>query len=44
MKMFDYRPMAGGGGISAGFFKAPEWIIAKKAIINIQNTDEKCFL
>ena len=44
VKMFDYRPMAGGGGISTGFFKAPEWITAKKAIINVQNTDEKCFL
>ena len=44
VKMFDYRPMAGGGGISAGFFKAPEWITAKKAIVNVQNTDEKCFL
>eukprot|EP00795_Rhopilema_esculentum_P004826 gene4826-21150_t len=44
VKMFDYRPMAGGGGISAGFFKAPEWIAAKKAIVNVQNTDEKCFL
>ena len=44
VKMFDYRPMAGGGGISAGFFKAPEWIVAKKAIVNVQNTDVKCFL
>ena len=43
MQMFDYRPMAG-GGISAGFFKAPEWIVAKKAIVNVQNSDEKCFL
>ena len=36
MKMFDYRPMAG-GGMSAGFFKAPEWIVAKNAIVNVQN-------
>eukprot|EP00795_Rhopilema_esculentum_P004997 gene4997-72_t len=36
--------MAGGGGISAGFFQAPEWIVAKNEIVNVQNTDEKCFL
>eukprot|EP00795_Rhopilema_esculentum_P017815 gene17815-9503_t len=44
VKMFDYRPMAGGGGISAGFFQAPEWFVAKNEIVNVQNTDEKCFL
>eukprot|EP00795_Rhopilema_esculentum_P004996 gene4996-71_t len=44
VKMFDYRPIAGGGGISAGFFQAPEWIVAKNEIVNMQNTDEKCFL
>ena len=42
VKMSDHKPMV--GGISARFFKAPEWIVAKNEIVNVQNTDEKCFL
>ena len=35
----DYYPMRG-----SSYIPLPDWIMRKKAIINIQNTDEKCFL
>ena len=40
----DHKSMTGGGGISVGFFIAPGWIVAKKAIVNVLNSDEKCLL
>ena len=35
----EYNPMKGSSYISL-----PDWISNKKAIVNIQNKDEKCFL
>ena len=35
----DYKPMRG-----SSYIPLPDWIIRKKAILNIRNTDEKCFL
>ena len=35
----DYYPMRGSSYISL-----PDWIMRKKAIVNIRNTDDKCFL
>ena len=35
----EYEPMKG-----SSFIPLPDWISNKKAIINIQNKDEKCFL
>ena len=35
----DYNPMKG-----SSYIPLPDWISNKKAIINIQNKDEKCFL
>ena len=35
----EYNPMRGSSYISL-----PDWIMRKKAIVNITNTDEKCFL
>ena len=35
----EYKPMRG-----SSFIPLPEWIKRKKAIINIQNSDKKCFL
>ena len=35
----DYYPMRG-----SSYIPLPDWIMRKKAIVNIQNTDEKCFL
>ena len=35
----DYNPMRG-----SAHFPLPDWIIKKRAIINIRNTDDKCFL
>ena len=35
----DYKPIRG-----SSYIPLPDWIMRKKAIVNIQNTDEKCFL
>ena len=35
----EYEPMKG-----SSYIPLPDWISNKKAIINIQNKDEKCFL
>ena len=35
----DYKPMRG-----SSYIPLPDWIMRKKAIVNIRNTDEKCFL
>ena len=35
----DYNPMKG-----SSYIPLPDWISNKKAIVNIQNKDEKCFL
>ena len=35
----DYKPMRG-----SSYMPLPDWIMRKKAIVNIRNTDEKCFL
>ena len=35
----DYNPMRG-----SSYIPLPDWIMRKKAIVNILNTDEKCFL
>ena len=35
----DYKPMRGGA-----YIPLPEWIMRKKAIINIRNDDNKCFI
>ena len=34
-----YKPMRG-----SSYIPLPDWIMRKKAIVNIKNTDEKCFL
>ena len=34
-----YKPMRG-----SSYIPLPDWIMRKKAIVNIRNTDEKCFL
>ncbi|CAH3142715.1 unnamed protein product [Porites lobata] len=36
---FDFNPMRG-----SSYIPLPEWIMRKKAILNIRNTDEKSFL
>ena len=33
-----YKPMRG-----SSYIPLPDWIMRKKAIVNIRNTDEKCF-
>lgn len=43
IKMFDCT-IAGGGKVSSGFIVTPEWIKIKKAIVNVQNSDEKCYI
>ena len=35
----EYKPMRG-----SSYIPLPDWIMRKKAIVNIRNTDEKCFL
>ena len=35
----DFNPMRG-----SSYIRLPDWIMRKKAIVNIQNKDEKCFL
>ena len=35
----DFKPMRG-----SAYIPLPDWIMRKKAIVNIQNNDEKCFL
>ena len=35
----DYKPVGG-----SSYIPLPDWIMGKKAIVNIRNTDEKCFL
>ena len=35
----DYKPMGG-----SSYIPLPDWIMRKKAIVNIRNTDEQCFL
>ena len=35
----DFNPMRG-----SSYIPLPDWIMRKKAIINIRNTDDKCFL
>ena len=35
----DYKPMRG-----SSYIPLPEWIMRKKAIVNLKNNDEKCFL
>ena len=35
----DCKPMRG-----SSYIALPDWIMRKKAIVNIRNTDEKCFL
>ena len=35
----DYKPIRG-----SSYIPLPDWIMRKKAIVNIRNTDEKCFL
>ena len=36
----DYKPMRGG----SSYIPLPDWIMRKKAIVSIHNTDNKCFL
>ena len=36
----DYKPMRGG----SSYIPLPDWIMLKKGIVNIRNTDEKCFI
>ena len=36
----DYKPMRGG----SSYIPLPDWIMRKKAIVSIRNTDNKCFL
>ena len=36
----DYKPMRGG----SSYIPLPDWIMSKKAIVSIRNTDNKCFL
>ena len=36
----DYMPMRGG----SSYIPLPDWIMRKKAIVSIRNTDNKCFL
>ena len=36
----DYKPMRGG----SSYIPLPDWIMRKKAILSIRNTDNKCFL
>ena len=35
----DFKPMRG-----SGYIPLPDWITRKKAIVNIRNNDEKCFI
>ena len=35
----DYNPMRG-----SSYIRLPDWIVKKKAILNIKNKDDKCFL
>ena len=35
----DFKPMRG-----SAYFPLPDWIMRKKAIVNIRNDDDKCFL
>ena len=35
----EFDPMKG-----SSYIPLPDWILNKKAIVNIQNKDEKCFL
>ena len=35
----DFKPMRG-----SAYIPLPDWIMRKKAIVNIRNNDEKCFL
>lgn len=37
-KLREYKPLTG-----TSYIKLPEWILAKKATINIKNNDQKCF-
>ncbi|RWS07457.1 hypothetical protein B4U80_00971, partial [Leptotrombidium deliense] len=39
MSINKYQPLKGGS-----YIKLPKWIIDKKAIINIRNSVEKCFI
>ena len=36
----DYKPMRGG----SSYIPLPDWILRKKAIVSIRNSDNKCFL
>ena len=36
----DYKPMGGG----SSYIPLPDWIMRKKAIVSIRNSDNKCFL
>ena len=36
----DYKPMRGG----SSYIPLPDWIMRKKAIVSIRNSDNKCFL
>ena len=39
MHTVDYKPMKGGE-----YIPLPEWIMRKKAIVSLRNTDNKCFI
>ena len=36
----EYKPMRGG----SSYIPLPDWIMRKKAIVSIRNSDNKCFL
>ena len=39
MHIVDYKPMRGGE-----YIPLPDWIMRKKAIVSLRNTDNKCFI
>ena len=34
-----FRPLCG-----STFLETPEWLLSKKAVVNVKNTDDKCFI